>query len=358
MKHISEISWLVDEPTYRKHPALSQSNLAKFEREGFSSLPTLFDHVETPSLIFGSVVDELITGDAKSFKNRFIVADFPKLQPQQETAVKRLAEVYGKDYMSMDKLSDAQLLSVLDECAFNKHLLEATRIKKIKETACVDYFRLLCACSDKKVITQDVYDTAAECAQKLKGDPATKAYFGRDDDDVKHYYQLKFKNVIDGVEYRGMLDLVIVDYKRKVVVPCDLKTTSSLEYEFYDSFMHWRYDIQARLYWRLLRMAMDADDYFKDFRLADFRFICINKQTKEPLVWYFDKVRNEKDIIIGNRKLRAPWTIGSELRYYLDKHPKVPSGIKKVGLNSITEHLEKKYCSSAAEDGHEADEAG
>ena len=56
-KSLYDISWKCSEPEYRADPALSYSVLAKYEREGFENLDTLFDRVESPSLLFGSIVD-------------------------------------------------------------------------------------------------------------------------------------------------------------------------------------------------------------------------------------------------------------------------------------------------------------
>ena len=78
-KTFNEISWLVDEPTYREDPAYSYSTLAKFERGGFSSIDTLFDKVSSPSLTFGSMVDTLLTDGQDAFDKRFFVASFPSI---------------------------------------------------------------------------------------------------------------------------------------------------------------------------------------------------------------------------------------------------------------------------------------
>ena len=79
MKSLKTISWNVSEETYRQDSALSYSTLAKYERGGFNSLPTLFDKVESPSLLFGSMVDTLLTDGQDAFNERFFVADFPEI---------------------------------------------------------------------------------------------------------------------------------------------------------------------------------------------------------------------------------------------------------------------------------------
>ena len=82
-KQLSDIAWNVSEETYRQDPAISYSTLAKFEREGFNGINHLFDRIETPSLLFGSIVDCLIT-DKDNFDNLYFVADFPEIQDSQK----------------------------------------------------------------------------------------------------------------------------------------------------------------------------------------------------------------------------------------------------------------------------------
>ena len=343
MKTLYDISWQVTEPEYRQHPALSQSTLARYEREGFSKLDTLFDKQTSSSLTFGSLVDELITGDRDSFDKRFIVAEFPKLEPAYEKAMAALIERYGKSKKELKDIQDSDLLDVLNECDFYKRWNADTKINAIRSKSCEEYYHLMCGVEGKQVISTQDYEEAASCANTLRSDSATAVYFKPNSGDVQRYYQLKFKAVIDGIEYRCMLDLCIVDYKRKVIIPCDLKTTSKEEYDFWRSVIDWRYDIQSRLYWRVLRINMDNDPFFKDFTLADFRFICINRHTRRPLVWNFPNTAYDKDIVFNHKTFRAPWNIGKELSYYLKVRPEVPNGIKRTGLNDIGTFLVRYY---------------
>jgi hypothetical protein len=134
-----------------------------------------------------------------------------------------------------------------------------------------------------------------------------------------------------------MMDLAIVNHKEKYIIPCDLKTSAHREYDFPLSFQQWHYQCQARLYWRLLRQAMDNDDYFKDFELLDYRFIVVNKNTLTPLVWKFPLTKSTGTLIDerGN-EYRDPFEIGKELQGYLDCKPPVPNGINMEGVNLIT----------------------
>ena len=95
VKKLYEISWQVDEPTYRADEALSYSTIAKFAREGFNKLDTLFDKLDTPSLVFGSAVDALITGGQEEFDNGFMVADFP---PVTDSVLKMVKAAFDRIY--------------------------------------------------------------------------------------------------------------------------------------------------------------------------------------------------------------------------------------------------------------------
>ena len=85
---------------------------------------------------------------------------------------------------------------------------------------------------------------------------------------------------------------------------------------------------------------MDRDPYFKDFKLADYRFIVANRRTLTPLVWLFDKTQCEGNILTnGGLVLRPPHVIGKELRAYLDNRPLVPNGINLTKPNKIDDWL-------------------
>jgi hypothetical protein len=97
-------------------------------------------------------------------------------------------------------------------------------------------------------------------------------------------------------------------------------------------------DIQAKLYWAIIRQNMDKDEYYKDFTLLDYDFIVVNRRTLTPLVWNcpFTKMsgtlRCGKDLQI---ELRGPFEIGEELSSYLTSRPKVPKGISDTSPNNL-----------------------
>ena len=136
--------------------------------------------------------------------------------------------------------------------------------------------------------------------------------------------------------------LIIVNHKEKWVKPVDLKTSSHTEWDFYKSFNDWRYDIQARLYWAIIRQNMDKDEYFKNFKLLDYDFIVVNRRTLTPLVWTCPFTQALGTLTFGEGghiKYRSPFEIGEELHYYLSSRPKVPMGISETGPNDLKKWL-------------------
>lgn len=345
-KSLQSISWQVDEPTYRQDPALSYSTLAKYEREGFGHLDTLFDKVESPSLLFGSVTDCLLTDGEKAFADNYFISDIPKVSPTAEPIVKEIYNTFHDAYTNINDIPDNALMPILSQAGYKGNTNWGTKAKcdAIRKDG-AQYYQTMFMAGNKTIVSQDVYNRVFACVTALKESPQTKGYFAQNDpfSDIERFYQLKFKGNLNGINYRCMADLILVDYKNKAVIPCDLKTSSHREYDFPESFIQWMYPIQARLYWRLIRQNMDKDDYFKDFKLTEYRFIVVNNiDNPTPLVWKFRQTQAMGTILIGGKKFRDPDEIGKELSYYLETRPKVPLGITLTQANSIEQWFDSK----------------
>ena len=337
-KSLYDISWQVNEECYRSDPALSYSTLARYEREGFNNLDHLFDHISSPSLTLGSCVDTLITGSQEEFDKLFYVADIPSIGDKEKSIADNLFSKYGSQHSSMIDIPQEDILAAANELAFQKNWRDDTRVKVLRDR-CSIYYAVKANAGDRTVVDLNTYYKVSAMVKALKESPSTCGYFADNDpmSPVRRYYQLKYKCNINGVAYRCMMDLAVVDYEDKKIIPVDLKTSGHHEWDFQDSFCQWDYMIQARLYWLLLRLNLDKDPYFKDFTLENYRFIVVNKDTLTPLVWEFPLTKVSGTLIDdkGN-EYRDPLEIGTELRSYLDNKPQVPNGIDMIGVNTIT----------------------
>lgn len=242
MKSLKDISWQVSEEEYRRDPALSYSTLAKYERSGFNGLKSLFDKQETASLTFGSAVDSLITGGQEEFDNRFLVTEYPNISDNIITIIKELFNKYQNTYNTLNEIPDNNILEIINLYKYQPNWKPETRVKVIKEKGS-EYYNLLYLAKDKTIISGDIYRKVLDAVDELKTSKATKFYFEPDNpfDNIERLYQLKFKSEFNGIKYRCMLDLVIVDHDKKIIQPVDLKTSSKPEWDFYKSFIEWNY---------------------------------------------------------------------------------------------------------------------
>lgn len=336
-KELKDISWQVPESTYRADPALSYSTLARFEREGFNKLDHLFDKVSSQSLLEGSMVDCLITGSVEEFEELYYVADFPSIGDKEQQIVLTLYDRYHESCELFSYIPYNAILAVINEIEWQKNWKEETRVRVLSERVAM-YYNLKVQAGSKTVVDRPTYDRVVRMVQALKTSPATRGYFADNDplSPVRRYYQLKFKARFEGVAYRCMMDLAVVDYEEKKIIPCDLKTSGHKEWDFQDSFEQWCYMIQGMLYWRVLKANLMNDPYFKDFTLENYRFIVVNKESLTPLVWEFPLTKMVGTLVDKEGKeYRDPFEIGKELQGYLNFKPQVPNGIDKDGINVI-----------------------
>lgn len=241
-KELSDIAWDVPESVYREDPALSYSTLAKYLREGFNKLDSLFEHISTPSLTEGSMVDCLITGSIEEFNEQFYVADFPSIGDKEAQIARTLFYQWNENYGSIDVIPATYILEAVNAFEFQKNWKDETRVRVVTER-CAQYYRLMYAAKGKTIVSNDTYMKVLAMVKALRESPATCHYFAKDDpmSPIRRYYQLKFKARFQGVDYRCMMDEVIVDYEKKIIIPCDLKTSGHREWDFEDSFINWSY---------------------------------------------------------------------------------------------------------------------
>lgn len=344
MKKLKDISWEVDEPTYRSDNALSYSTLSRYLKEGFNKLDTLFDKIESPSLTFGSAVDTYITDGKKAFDEQFTVCDFPAIKDSVKQMIDAIFNNFS--YNNLEDVPAQDIITLTEELKFQLNWKPETRAKVIKEQGS-EYYNALIEARGKTVLSIETGNAVFAAVRALKESPATAFYFADNnpfDESIVREYQLKFKASFINVDYRCMADLLVTDHNAKLVMPIDLKTSSHTEWDFTESFVQWRYHIQARLYWRIIRHCMDNDDFFKDYALDDYRFIVVNKDTLCPLVWKYEDTKKIGTLYYGkNNQIECPdpFDLGNELNYYLKTRPTVPININVEQENELTEWLRK-----------------
>ena len=349
MKSLYDISWQVSEKEYRADPALSYSTLARYEREGFNNLDKLFDRLETPSLTFGSAVDSIITGGQEEFDERFMVAEFPPTPDSITKMVKSLFSQYGDSYRSLITIPDDAIIKETEYQSYQMNWKPETRAKVIKEKG-ADYYNLLFIAGSKTILDTQTYQDVCNAVDALKTSEATKFYFADNnpfEPNIERFYQLKFKATLNGIDYRCMFDELVIFHDTKEIQPLDLKTSCKRldrEWNFPTHYVEWNYQMQNRLYVRILQEVISKDEYFKDFKILPYKDIIIFRGSGTPLVWDIPFTFERGTLYFGKNnqiEMRDPEDIGKELSSYLTSRPKVPIGISETGPNDLREWLNK-----------------
>ena len=330
MKSLKEISLQIDEPTYRKMPELSYSILSRFQSVGFN-IDKLQERVTSPSLVFGSAVDALITGGQEEFDRNFIVVDLPNIPDSASNCIKIIWDKYKDTYKCLKDIPTDTLNTELQLNGFwpNNRYSAQARINGFFKKPVEEYYQLNYIAENKSIINKELYEKILEAVSALKTCPATKDYFTEPNpwnNNIERLYQLKFRADLNGIGYKCMMDECIAIHDEKIIIPIDLKTSCSCkEEEFYFNFLKYHYSLQSRLYVRILRANLDKDEYFKDFRILNYRFIFCNKDSCSPLVWEFKETHSKGTLYYGRHKqigLPDPEDLGKELYLFFSSGQK------------------------------------
>lgn len=242
-KLLKDISLDISEEEYRAMPELSYSVIARYAREGFNKLDSLFDKLETPSLTFGKAVDALITGGLEEFDKEFMVANFPPLTESIEKMVKVLFSEFSVTHRTLESIPNEEIIGRTEEYKYQLNWKPETRAKVIKEQGS-EYYSLMYAANGRTILDTETFSEVEAAEMALRMSDATKFFFAPNNPFNDRYvreYQLKFKATLGGIDYRCMADLLLVDHEKKIVYPIDLKTSYKPEWDFFRSFSEWRY---------------------------------------------------------------------------------------------------------------------
>ena len=342
MKSLKEIALQIDEPTYRKMPELSYSIISRFQSVGFD-IEKLQESLSSPSLIFGSAVDAIITGGQEEFDKNFMVVDLPNIPESASNCVKVIWNKYKDTYKHLNEIPMDVLNTELQLNGFwpNNRYSEQARINGFFKNPVEDYYQINYISENKTIINTELHTQILQAVNALKTSSATKDYFAEDnpwDNSIERLYQIKFRADLNGVGYKCMMDECIVLHDKKLIIPIDLKTSCSCEEkDFYLNFLKYHYQLQARLYVRILRNNLNKDEYFKDFKILNSRFIFCNKDSCSPLVWEFKETHSKGTLYYGRYKqigLPDPEDLGKELFLFFSSGQK-PNELLISDRNSL-----------------------
>lgn len=310
MKRLDEYAMGMTEQEYHESKRLSYSILARYEREGgFSSLPKDYDDLwapipETDALTFGAALDTIVTRGEQAYEDEFHSVDIDRV-PQKTKAVVDQVIAEGTSWADTEGI-----LRVMDEQKYYPAWRPATRVNKMLEDNGARYYDALMAArgTGKRLISTEMESLVYAKYARLQNCKLTNGLlFMPLPEGQERFFQLQFEARVEGIDYKIMCDMVIVDHKEKTIHIYDLKTSGKESGDFRKSYLEWGYHIQSWLYRIVLKHALMFTDY-DDYSVGQFSFIVASKVNDTPLV--FD---DESELTHTRPWLRDPLAIAREI---------------------------------------------
>lgn len=322
MEHYKEISdkiksifWDTDEQTYRSHPAISQSALSKFDREGFRRIQE--ETTITGAMTRGSLIDCLLT-EPDMFDSKYYVASYCPITDKPKGIIDTIYESYGHLYDELRDVPEEYILRIIKEEDYYPNRKDETNIKNIIKEGTI-YYQNLVRGKGKEVILEANYKEAKNTADCLINHRYTEKYFNKMK--LSEYeeiiYQPKILLEDDRLPYKlkCMFDVIYINHKDKYIKPMDLKTTSKDEDRFEENFISWRYDLQSSLYTFMLKYKLKEKGIKYDIK--NFTFIVINPRNLTPVLWEDNNCFNVQDRMNKYGTIyKGPFTLARELYFH------------------------------------------
>ena len=288
---------------------------------------------------FGSLFDSFIT-KGKQTLNDYAVADF-SVPPAEKGVLDVLAA--NCTCPQFHDISMNEVILTAESVKFYPNFKPQTRYDQIAKYS--DYYDTLM--SGKKLVSKKDWDDAMAMYKVFREDPYLKTIFGTENtEDVEYIYQPQFciPWIIEGeeVKVKCMFDLIVVNHKDKTIQPVDLKTSSMPAYDFAEHFVKMRYDIQAQLYYDVLREVVYHIPEYYNYQVLPFLYTDVSRTDMVPVTYSYDPslglsfTKGEKTYTYkGWEELLA------EILVYEENEARVPNFITTAGSNDLIDILER-----------------
>ena len=310
----------------------------KREMEEEGSSDKYFDEPKD-HFIIGSALDMSLTHVESDFTSNYYISTLS--EKPSETEISIIKYVYDKRITQIplgEGITPVTMGNFLDHTnllteAFDYHKYQPrygfdAKKKAFDNTKVSTYWNELLLSANRQIITlEDLVLINA-----LKGaflNSSTTSYIFRDSDNIDIFYQVPVYVRINNVRCKILIDMVVVDYERRIITLYDIKTMNDGVMLFPNDFRKRRYDIQAGFYHYVstfnnslilsLRVNYTSDTRKREIldfcMIDDFKFIVGSKSfpNSTPVV-YSVGMEKLNEIINGKKKSYSTCvTIGGDL---------------------------------------------
>ena len=345
MRSLKELSLNIPDQEYHDLDCWSYSAIARYAREGFSSLYKLQEKTApTAAMEFGSLFDTIIT------KGKKVYDEYACCSVTVPDAEKNAIDyIVTKTDAQFDELSSEFISSCCDACGYQMRWGAEARYKHISPYR--EYYDI--KKSGKKIVSKEDMDDALEMAREFYADKYVRSIFGtKNGNGMEYIYQAQFVTDMDvngrTVKVKIMPDLIVVNHNEKTIRPVDLKTSAMPAYDFPSNFLKYRYDIQASLYTDVLCKLIRSEAVeYADYTMLPYIFADISRVDKVPVCYEYDPhadsqldglsfTRGDGEKVISYKNWR---TLLTEILDYQESQAVVPSYIKTNESNDLLDIL-------------------
>lgn len=340
MKSLRDYSLNISEEEYHAYPAWSYSLIARYAKEGFSSIATIHDPIAaTSSMEFGSLFDCIIT-DGENLDNRYVVSDTTP-PPAEKLVYDNLLKKTNEPFA---EIPQEMLITAIEDTGYSsKYKKLDTQLSHLNEFS--EYYDV--RRTGRKAVSREDMEDALQMASNFKSNPFIKKLFG-DPYNTEYIFQLQ---LVANMNVKGkkakvkcMLDAVMVNHEDKTIQPIDIKTSTMPAYDWPENFIKFRYDIQASLYTSVLRTVINAHDEYKDYTILPFVFCDISRTDKQPVSYVYDPCSEDQADGLSFKEYRYKnWReLLAEIIDYEESDATVPSGIVLDDANDLVAILNSR----------------
>lgn len=176
------------------------------------------------------------------------------------------------------------------------------------------------------VVTTEDVTNAEKIVEELRNNPVTKNVVNLvSSPRYTVYNQLQVEGyVLDGHEFKSMMDKVVVDHEACTIQVYDLKCTWSVENFLEEYYLYRRAYIQALLYYKAAIHFMNNTEDVRGYRVEPPRFIvCDSTNYYNPLIYTLSD-KDLEDAYNGfthkNREYTGVATLIKDLKWALDNN--------------------------------------
>lgn len=159
------------------------------------------------------------------------------------------------------------------------------------------YYALHNVKEGKTALSKDIHETALKCVDKILNTPYTREYFVSGRFDLCFQVAIYFK--YRDLDFKALLDGVVIDHESKTITPFDLKTTGYSVYTFPKVMVDLGYFRQASLYHYAVQQ--ETSPFFEliknGYEVKPFEFVVVEtrESVSPPLVYQV----SEQDLAAG-----------------------------------------------------------